>query len=402
MNDRVNVLKKLQLPLILLSVLLLPLILGQYIPIAIKSSLYALSLSMKSILIAILPFIIFSFVFSCLLSLKSGVISFVLLLIVCVFLSNSLAILTGYQVGATFLPMMNINVESAATGITLLPAMWDFMVPRLVSNEIALISSFVLGFLFTFYPHPIADKVAGQLNRWATVFLKKVFIPLLPLFILGFVLKLEHDQILAQAFTVYGPVLLIVLSTQICYIIAFYFVATGFSLKRSFIALKNVFPATLTGFSTVSSAATMPVLLLQSEKNIKDVKMVKSIIPAVINIHTLGSAIGLTILSLTTLLTFGMEIPPINVFISFAFFYALAKFAVAAVPGGAIIVAAPLLETYLGYTPEMIGLITAMYMIFDLFGTATNVTGNGGFAILFSKIYGFFNPPSEPELAKEA
>jgi Na+/H+-dicarboxylate symporter len=113
------------------------------------------------------------------------------------------------------------------------------------------------------------------------------------------------------------------------------------------------------------------------------------IIPATINTHTIGSAIGLTILSLTTLVAFGHALPSLAEFAQFGFFYALAKFAVAAVPGGAIIVATPLLETYLNFNGEMVGLITAIYMLFDPFGTATNVTGNGFFPIAFSKLFKF-------------
>lgn len=380
-------LQKFKLPLILLAVLLIPLFIGEYVPEAVKASFYALSLTLKSILIAVLPFIIFSFVFSCLLSLQSGVVSFILLLISSVFISNSLAIFTGYQVGSWFLPQFESLVTTKSDDIIALKAAWDITAPSLVRNETALICSFILGFIFSIYRVAFIDVAAKKINYLATAFLKKIFIPILPIFILGFVLKLEHDAILAQAFNVYSPVLLVVLSTQITYVLMLYWVAAGFSVKKALFYLKNVLPATLTGFSTVSSAASMPVLILQSEKNIADKNLVKTIIPAVINIHTLGSAIGLTILSLTTMLVFGMDLPDFHHFFAFGLFYALAKFAVAAVPGGAVIVATPLLATYLGFTPEMLGLVTAMYMIFDLFGTATNVTANGAFTIILSKLY---------------
>jgi Na+/H+-dicarboxylate symporter len=153
--------------------------------------------------------------------------------------------------------------------------------------------------------------------------------------------------------------------------------------------IKNVLPATITGLSTLSSAATMPILILCTEKNLKDPEVAEIVIPATINTHTLGSALGVTILTLTTLLAFGKPLPDLAGFLEFGFFYALAKFAVAAVPGGAIIVVTPLLETYFHFSSEMIGLITAIYMLFDPFGTATNVTGNGFFTIAFSKLFKF-------------
>ena len=78
-------------------------------------------------------------------------------------------------------------------------------------------------------------------------------------------------------------------------------------------------------------------------------------------------------------------------FVIFAFFYALSKFAVAAVPGGVLLIVALLLEKYLAFSSEMIGVITVVYLLFDPFGTATNVTGNGGFTIGFTRIFNFFH-----------
>ena len=114
------------------------------------------------------------------------------------------------------------------------------------------------------------------------------------------------------------------------------------------------------------------------------------IIPTIINVHTIGSAIGLTILALATMISFNMPLPSYQTFVIFAFFTALAKYAVAAVPGGVIIVMAPILEAYLGFNNEMIGLITAVYLILDPFGTAANVTGNGAFPLIFSRFYKWF------------
>jgi Na+/H+-dicarboxylate symporter len=240
---------------------------------------------------------------------------------------------------------------------------------------------------FSIKRYSIAETIAKELNRISNLFLKNFFIPLLPFFILGFVFKLEHEQLLARALKTYGPVFFIVIGTQVLYITFLFLISANFSVKTMSNYIKNIIPAIITGFSTSSSAATMPVLINSTEKNLKDPSMAKTIIPATINIHTLGSALGLTIISLTTLLTFGHNIPVVSDFLRFAFFYAIAKFGVAAVPGGVIIVVIPLLESHLGFTNEMVGLITAIYMLFDPFGTASNVAGNGVFAIIFSKIH---------------
>jgi Na+/H+-dicarboxylate symporter len=383
-----KIVKQFKLPLILLSVLVLPYFFGPFVPVELKSVLYAASLTMKSLLEFILPFIIFSFLFLCLISLGNGVISFILLLVGLVFVSNFTAIMVGYGVGANLIGAITGEATTAAGAREVLEPAWDFTVNKLINNQQVLVFGFLVGMFFALRPSKKALKIAQYLNKCAQLFLRKVFVPLLPIFILGFVFKLEQDDILGTSFKFYGPILFLVISTQILYITTLYLIAANFKVKQFFTYLRNVFPATITGFSSVSSAVTMPILIMATEKNLQDKKMAQTIIPAVINIHTLGSAIGLTMLILATMLTFDMPIPPIESFIVFGLFYALSKFAVAGVPGGMVIVVAPLLQSFLGFSNEMIGLITAVYMVFDPFGTATNVTCNGGFSIIFNRIYG--------------
>ncbi|MDP1602238.1 MAG: cation:dicarboxylase symporter family transporter [Legionella sp.] len=378
--------KKIKLPLCLLAILILPLILGQYIPVGIKSISYAVSLSMKSVLEFVLPFIIFSFIFSCLSNLQKGAVFFVLLLVVTVFISNFTALMVGYTSGSIGLNFFHFTPAALNSSPHLLPS-WEFHLTKLVSNDIALMCGFLAGIFFSIWPNPVAKNVATYLNKAANNFLKKIFIPLLPLFILGFVFKLEHEQILQTSLSLYGPILVLIIATQWLYLGFWYLVASQFSFKKFVFYLKNVLPASLTGFSTISSAAAMPVLLLSTEKNLNNSQQAKMLVPAIINIHTIGSAIGIPILSLATILTFGLPMPSLSVFIVFALYTALAKYAVAAVPGGVIIVVTPLLEAHLGFSSDMIGLITAVYLICDPFGTTANVTANGVFPIMFTKLH---------------
>lgn len=380
-------LKKMGLPFILFLVLILPLFLGRFITPEIKSFMYSISLSMKAGLLFVLPFIIFSFVFSAIMNLKSGAFKFIITLISMVYLSNCAAIFTGFSVGSLLLNKLSISAQTPVAAEHALDALWFLDIKPLISNQFALMAGFGLGILLSFKKHPQMQQFAKKLNLSANWFLKKIFIPLLPIFILGFVFKLEHEGMLSVALKTYAPVFLIVVGTQLSYVILLYMIVSKFSLPTFWRYIRNVLPASITGFSTLSSAATMPLLILCTEKNLPKPELADMVIPATINTHTIGSAIGITILSLSTLLAFGHELPTFLEFFEFGIVYALAKFAVAAVPGGAIIVVAPLLETYLHFSSEMIGLITAFYMLFDPFGTATNVTCNGFFPIAFSKLY---------------
>lgn len=379
-------LKKIKLPACLLAILILPLFLGPYIPLEVKSLSYALSLSMKKVLEFLLPFIIFSFVFSCLMNLQKGALFFVFLLVALVFLSNFMALMLGYTSGLLGINLLHFKESEVATSLALIPA-WQFHLNKLISNDVALLIGFISGIFFSIRPNDSVKRAANHLNNLANSFLKHVFIPVLPLFILGFVFKLEHEQVLQTSLTIYGPILLLIIITQWLYLTFWYFIASKFSLKRFLFYIKNVLPASLTGLSTISSAASMPVLLVSTEKNLNDSQKAKMLVPAIINIHTIGSAIGIPILALATLATFGYPMPSLTMFITFALYTALAKYAVAAVPGGVIIVVAPILEAHLGFSSDMIGLITAVYLICDPFGTTANVTGNGVFPILFTTVH---------------
>nr|WP_269077747.1 cation:dicarboxylase symporter family transporter [Rickettsia felis] len=65
----------------------------------------------------------------------------------------------------------------------------------------------------------------------------------------------------------------------------------------------------------------------------------------------------------------------------------MAKFSVAAIPGGGIIVMLPILEQYLGFNTNMMSLITALYILFDPVITCANVLGNSAFVKLIDNIY---------------
>ena len=93
-------------------------------------------------------------------------------------------------------------------------------------------------------------------------------------------------------------------------------------------------------------------------------------------------------MALAILLSFGGDLPSFSDYLIFASFFVLAKFAVAAVPGGGILVMLPILEKYLGFSGEMLSLITMLYMMFDPVLTASNVMGNGSFVMLISKLRG--------------
>ena len=64
----------------------------------------------------------------------------------------------------------------------------------------------------------------------------------------------------------------------------------------------------------------------------------------------------------------------------------IAMVAAPGVPGGAIMAAVGILQSMLGFNDEMIGLMIALYIAMDSFGTACNVTGDGAIALVVDRI----------------
>jgi Na+/H+-dicarboxylate symporter len=166
-----------------------------------------------------------------------------------------------------------------------------------------------------------------------------------------------------------------------------YFIGAGFSPKKFLYFAKNVLPAGMMGFSTMSSMAALPLTIRAAEKNTGQIDLSRTIAPATVNVHLVGDSIAVPMIALAIMATFGLAFPDLSTFMIFASYFVIAKFAVAGIPGGGIVVMIPILEKYLGFSPEMSGLITAIYILLDPLNTTANVLGNGAFAILTTKIF---------------
>ena len=376
---------KLSMPVQLVLLFILFFFLGKHIPVSVKSFIYAISLSIKTVLIFVLPFIIFSYLFACILSFRKGVVLFISGLFVAVCLSNFISTMAAYFIGFFCLNEAS-TIQLMTDGSTMLTPLWNFKLPRLIPNDVALFSGIACGILFTYFPNAKAEKAALVLKSSATHFLNRCFIPLVPLFISGFLLKLEHEDLLASIFKQYGSIYALIFTTQASYLLLCYLVAAEFNIKEFARYLKNVLPSAITGFSTMSSAAALPLILEGAERNTRNENAARTIVPSAVNIHLIGCNIAIPILAMTIMVNFGLPLPCPETYLIFALYFVVAKFAVAAVPAGGVLVMLPVMERHLGFNGEMLSLITALYIIADAFITTSNVLGNGMFAVAFEKL----------------
>lgn len=357
------------------------------LPPYVTMFLYSVSLTLKNIFVFLLPIISFTCLFCCFLTLqKSSVFKILLFLFIVIFLSNYLSTMIAFGFSSFSLisfssPYLNnFGIPSELTPL------WHFEPKPLISNDAALLAGTVLGCIFSFSPNTLANQLGQHLKNVVNFFLGKLFVPILPFFILGFILKMEFKGEFRQIFESYFSLMFYIFLIYTIYFLILFFIAAEFNFRRCLFYIKNTIPVMLTAFSTMSSLATMPVTIDAAEKNTKNDEIVRLIIPLTVNIHTVGLAICIPVLAFSVLVNFGHDLPSLFQYSVFSFYFVLAQFAVAAMPGSGILVMIPILENHLGFTAEMSALITVMYIFFDPLETVANTLGNSVLSIIASNV----------------
>lgn len=344
-------------------------------------------------LLFVLPIIVFTFIATALSHIESKNLWVVILVFACVMVSNITAVLTacGYAYG--IFEFLDLRPCAGFTGTTIASITPAFKVhfPHICSSRFGLVLGLVYGVIaHLFHRHmlfkKVSDKVLGTLNKGVVFFLTSVFVPLIPVYVFGFCIKLSYEDALVHLFTRYGCVFLAGFMLVIVYILCLYILGSG-SIKRVVPALKNMLPAGLMGFSTMSGAAAMPLAIEGAIKNTYDAPLSKLIIPTSTNIHMIGDNIIITITALSLALISGTPFPDFASLFMFACAFAVAKLSCVGVPGASVLVILPVLEQHLGFSPSMIGVLTTIYILQDSIGTASNVMANGAFAMIVKRLY---------------
>jgi len=298
--------------------------------------------------------------------------------------SSFAALLVSYLVGSyAFGLHLSMIVPQEAES---LQPIWNLSLPKWIGNDLAMLSGLFIGVLLVQFRPFKAEKIALWVDKIVNKMLKMILY-MIPLFIAGFVVKLSHDHVMSYIFCNYSLIFGLITCAVFSYIVLFYLTINRFQWRPFIQSFKNMLPAGIAGFGSMSSAASMPLTILGAEKNAKNPELARSIIPATVNIHLIGDCFATPIFAFAILNHFGIAEPAFLHYLVFAFYFILAKFSVAAVPGGGILVMLPILESYLGFNAEMLSLITALYILFDPVITCANVLGNGGFALGMDKFF---------------
>lgn len=270
-------------------------------------------------------------------------------------------------------------VESALGG--------NLTIDPIMTVTAALILAFVLGLGVSSVK---ADKLGDLLQEFRNVVMKvivKVIVPLLPLHIMGIFMNMSKSGQFAVVIVAMAKVFVFAFVLTIVMLIVQYGIAGIVAKRNPFTALWGMHDAYFTALGTASSAATIPVTVRCTRANGVSHEIGDFVIPLCATIHLAGSMIKITCFALALQYMMGVSVHPAHM-VSFIFMLGVTMVAAPGVPGGAIAAAQGMLQGILGFTDPMYGIMVAMYVAVDSFGTATNVTGDGAIAIVVDKLAG--------------
>lgn len=304
------------------------------------------------------------------------------------YLSTVLCGMFALGLSLLLLPMM-LNGESIGSlenpEDSAIAAYFEVEVPPVFDVMTALILSFCLGIGLTLVKRGALQESFEQLRTIIVRIIEAIIIPLLPIYIFGMFLGLTMN---GQIWTVIGTflaVILLVFAMTVVVLLGQYGVA-GWAMGRNpFKMLWTMLPAYMTALGTSSSAATIPVTTECAKRNGIPDAIADFVVPLCATIHLAGSTLKITTFAVAIMIVTGM---PLNVgaLVGFVFMLGVVMIAAPGVPGGAIMAAAGVLSSILGFGEAAVGLMIAAYIAIDSFGTATNVTGDGAIAAVMTKL----------------
>lgn len=360
-----------------------------YISVDMINVFYSISQTLKSFLMLVLPFLIFFSLSSVLSGFQSAAPLLILGTLGMVVLSNAATVFTSYFVGYFTLPVLCLNQKmSLSVSDSPIHALWNFPLTLGIKNEYALIAGIFLGIALTFFKKK--DYIIYFLERGkylATAFLKYGFITFLPLYVFGFMLKLSKDGSFGVLINSYGRIFLVSICLITIYLFLMYLIASCGSFSTAIRYIKNMLPAGITGFSTMSSMAALPITLQATKENTKDPLYADYIVPTSANIHMVGDGLNISLTVLALLLMSCQPYPDFSTYFLFTVYYCLYKFTAVGVPGGGVLVILPVAQQYLSLNAELTSLLMTIYFLQDSILTGANVMANGAFAIFSHNIF---------------
>ncbi len=262
----------------------------------------------------------------------------------------------------------------------------NLRIPPLCDILTALCLSFMIGVCCIYIKGTALKTWFEEFGAVVKLTIEKAIIPLLPFYIFTMMCEMSAAGKLAAVMGTGVKVIVTGVIVSILYLIVQYVIAGAIARKNPFKCLWNMLPAYLTGFSICSSSAVIPVTLECTLKNGVSEETGNFVVPLCSTVHMCGSTIKLAVTATAVAYVTGMPLS-FALFANFVLMQGIAAVAAPGVMSGVLMASVGLLESILGFSPEMTALVMTIYLALDGYGPACNVTGDGGIALIIDKLF---------------
>lgn len=295
------------------------------------------------------------------------------------------AALFAMAAGYTLIP--GLSIDPVVEGLKELPeVVFQLSIPPVMGVMSALVFSVMIGLAATWTKAVTVTKLLDEFQKIVLDIVKKIIIPILPVYIAFTFCSLAYEGSITKQFPVFVKVIIIVMIGHYLWMALLYTLGGAYSGRNPFNVVKNYGPAYITAVGTMSSAATLAVALecaRKSEPTLRD-DMVDFGIPLFANIHLCGSVLTEVFFVMTVSKVLYGTLPELSTMVLFCAL--LGVFAVGApgVPGGTVMASLGLITGVLGFDATGTALMLTIFALQDSFGTACNVTGDGALTLLLT------------------
>lgn len=354
--------------------------------IVAREILMSLKTFTGQIIFFMVPLLIFGCVTPSITRLSGNVSRLLIFTIVLAYLSSIGAAMFSLAASHFVVPLLDFGSQQPVIELPKKPLV-NITFPTMDTMS-ALLLAIVIGLGIVWTKFTAAAKAMEKFQDMILIIVKKILLPLLPVFVgCNFALLAYTGQIANMG--IFLPVIAIVVVCQLIWIAVMYIVASIYTGKNGWQVLKYYPKAYFTALGSMSSAATLPFALECIAKSpIVKKETYDFTLPLFSNLHLCGSVIAEMALVTTTYYTLFHTLPSSINLIIFAIVACVIAIGSPGVPGGLNVACSTILGTIIlggGEIETFIGVMTAIYTVQDGFGTACNVTTDGALTLITDK-----------------
>lgn len=376
----------------LIVLLILAVIIGMGVGLIANESIIEIIMTLKHIIgqfvFFCVPLIIIGFITPSITGLKSEASKMLGSVLIIAYLSSVGAALFSMIAGYIIIP--GLNIVSNPAGLKELPELiLQLDIPQIMPVMSALVFSVIMGLTIIWTGAKTIENIFIEFNTIMMAVVKKMIIPILPLFIATTFAGLAYEGGITKQLPVFISVILIVLVGHFIWLALLYGIGGVISKKNPKEVFKYYGPAYLTAVGTMSSAATLPVALDCAKKSpVLDKEIVDFSIPICSTIHLCGSVLTEVFFVMTVSQVLYGELPSLLNMITFVVLLGVFAIGAPGVPGGTVMASLGLITGVLGFDASGVALMLTIFALQDSFGTACNIVGDGAVTLMLTGIYG--------------